>query len=61
MAKSFTGRSIDNIMLSEIDAPIGSYRDSDLSPEQFADESVGVWFLCNEQSCLGTGTQKKKN
>ena len=59
MAKSFTGRSIDNILLSEIDAPIGSYRDSDLSPEEFSTESVGVWLLCDGRSCLGTAYAQK--
>ena len=59
MAKNFTGRSIDNILLSEIDAPIGSYRDTDLSPAQFAEESVGVWMLCNGQSCAGTAYAAK--
>lgn len=59
MAKNFTGRSIDNILLSEIDAPIGAYRDSDLSPSLFLEESVGQWLLCNGQSCVGTAYAQK--
>jgi hypothetical protein len=50
MAKNFTGKIVDNIVLSEVDAPIGAYRDSDLSPSQFLEESIGQWLLCNGQS-----------
>ena len=54
MGKDFTGKVIDNIVLSQIDAPIGSYRESDLSVEKFQEEAIGIWMLCNGQSCAGT-------
>lgn len=54
MGLDLTGQIIDNIVLSKVDAPIGTYRDSDLEPELFNEENLGTWMLCNGDDCSNT-------
>ena len=54
MALDFTGQVMDNIILSKIDAPLGTYRQSDLTLAQFQANAIGVWVLANGGSCSGS-------
>ena len=49
-----TGQAIDNMLLSKIEASIGTYRDSDLDIATFNLQNMGTWMLCNGQSSVGT-------
>jgi hypothetical protein len=59
MAIDFSGQAIDNVLLSKVDAPIGTYRHSDLTLTQFLTETPGQWVLADGQSCIGTGYHSK--
>lgn len=59
MALDFTGLPVDNILLSKIDAPIGTYRQSDLTPAQFNAETPGTWVLANGQDVTGSEYEQK--
>ena len=54
MGLDLTGQAIDNQLLSKVDAPIGTYRDSDLTVSAFNAENLGEWMLCNGQDCSST-------
>lgn len=49
-----TGKALDNIAISMIDAPIGTYRQSDLPEIDFAQISIGLWALCDGRSSAGS-------
>ena len=54
MALELTGQAVDGILLSKVEASIGTYRDSDLDVAIFNEQNLGTWMLCNGQSSAGT-------
>jgi hypothetical protein len=57
MAINLSGQALDGILLSKIDAPIGTIRYTNLTAAQYSSQSLGVWLLMNGQSCNGTEYQ----
>jgi microcystin-dependent protein len=54
MALSFTGQILDDVLLSRVDGPVGTYRHSDLTLAQFLTQTPGVWVLADGQACTGS-------
>lgn len=54
MAYDFTGLPIDNQLLSRLDAPVGTYRQSHLDLATFNAETAGTWVLADGQDVTGS-------
>jgi hypothetical protein len=54
VALDLTGQAMDNVLLSKIEASIGTYRDSDLDIAIFNTQNLGTWMLCDGQDCSAT-------
>ena len=51
---NITGQAMDQLLMSQITAEIGSVRKTMQDPTTFNDENLGTWMLMNGQSCAGT-------
>jgi hypothetical protein len=54
MAKIQTGQALDLLTLSQVEAKVGDYKWSHLSPIQFNNEHLGTWLLAEGGSTEGT-------
>jgi hypothetical protein len=54
MSLDLVGQAVDSSLLSKVDAPLGTYRDSNLTVAQFNSETLGTWMLCDGQDCSST-------
>ena len=54
MSLDLTGQAMDNVLLSKVEAAIGTYRDSDLDIATFNQVNLGTWMLCDGQDCSTT-------
>lgn len=54
MALTFAGQVMDDILLSRLDAPIGTYRQSDLTLAQYQAQTPGIWVLADGAACAGS-------
>jgi hypothetical protein len=54
MALDLTGQVVDNLLLSKVEASLGTYRDSDLDVVTFNTQNMGTWMLCDGQDCSST-------